>query len=599
MLYACFFRTLRSALAALLVAISWPAAAQPAVGSLHKEFLALGSGSSVALPAGGWEVVVSSAYTSGGGVPWQVYVLRNQTPDSVIPHLVVRQSTVTWRWGATGCQSAGATHFLPNEHGTRSNDLLNKCSRFFSIGDIKLWVEGLPQHADAGVRAWWQEAAPGLQDLRQRSGVSMLLGEFRVQLSNQRAVQIEALMYPPRGVRAGQFRQRAIDGRPDPEHDILSNWASIYIESLQKTFFDKKQQAIVPVAYTPNFQRGAGAPTGVAVAAPIPVPPAVTAPPTPAAAVAMATPAPAPATAAPPDASSERQRLESERRALEQERLKVAQQLDVMRQMLAKLQQENALATAARPQESPTRATPAPTGPVVYANRKALVIGNDHYAHVSKLNNAVADAEAMAKSLEAVGYRVTKHVNLDERRFKQVLRDFRQNVQGGDEVLFFFAGHGVQLGNANYLLPVDIRGDGEDQVKDESILLQKVLDEFDEKKAKFTLAVIDACRDNPFKTKGRAIGGRGLAPTSAATGQMVMFSAGAGQQALDRLGDQDKERNGLFTRIFVKEMQKPGLSVDRVLRNVRNEVVRLAKSVGHEQTPALYDQAVGEFYFRR
>jgi hypothetical protein len=145
---------------------------------------------------------------------------------------------------------------------------------------------------------------------------------------------------------------------------------------------------------------------------------------------------------------------------------------------------------------------------------------------------------------------------------------------------------------------VDIRGDGEDQVKDESILLQKVLDEFDEKKAKFTLAVIDACRDNPFKTKGRAIGGRGLAPTSAATGQMVMFSAGAGQQALDRLGDQDKERNGLFTRIFVKEMQKPGISVDRVLRNVRNEVVRLAKSVGHEQTPALYDQAIGEFYFR-
>ena len=117
--------------------------------------------------------------------------------------------------------------------------------------------------------------------------------------------------------------------------------------------------------------------------------------------------------------------------------------------------------------------------------------------------------------------------------------------------------------------------------------------------AKFTLAVIDACRNNPFPNKGRAIGGRGLAPTSAATGQMIMFSAGTGQQALDRLGDQDKERNGLFTRIFAKEMLKPGLSVDRVLRNVRNEVVRLAKTVGHEQTPALYDQAIGEFYFKQ
>jgi hypothetical protein len=609
-------RALRGALAALLISTALPAAAQPATGSIHRGFLALGSGSSVALPDGGWEVTASGAYNSAGGTPWQVYVLKSQTQDSAIPYLVVRQSTVSGRWGATACQ-AGATHFLASEHGTRPSELLNKCSRFHSIGDIKRWVENLPQHADAGARAWWQEAVPGLQELRQRPGVSVLLAEFRVQLFNQRAVQIEALLYPPRGVRAPVFRQRFIDGKPDPEHEILGNWASIYIESMQKTFFDKKPQAVMPVAYTPNLQR-TGADTALAAAPAAPAAPTpVAAPPAPAPIVIAAAPAPATAPAAPApvaalptpapaaaaNVNAERQRLESERRALEQERLQVAQQLDAMRQMLARLQQENAVAAAARAQEAQNRAAaapaPAPAAPVIYANRKALVIGNDNYAHVSKLINAAADAEAMAKSLEAVGYKVTKHLNLDERRFKQVLRDFRQNVQGGDEVLLFFAGHGVQLGNANYLLPIDIRGDGEDQVKDESILLQKVLDEFDEKKAKFTLAVIDACRDNPFKTKGRAIGGRGLAPTSAATGQMVMFSAGAGQQALDRLGDQDKERNGLFTRIFVKEMQKPGISVDRVLRNVRNEVVRLAKSVGHEQTPALYDQAVGEFYFKQ
>jgi hypothetical protein len=109
---------------------------------------------------------------------------------------------------------------------------------------------------------------------------------------------------------------------------------------------------------------------------------------------------------------------------------------------------------------------------------------------------------------------------------------------------------------------------------------------------------VDACRDNPFKTSGRSIGGRGLAPTTAATGQMIIFSAGSGQQALDKLGNADKNKNGLFTRVFIKEMQKPGLSVDRVLRNVRKEVVDLAKSVGHEQVPAIYDQVVGEFYFK-
>jgi hypothetical protein len=80
---------------------------------------------------------------------------------------------------------------------------------------------------------------------------------------------------------------------------------------------------------------------------------------------------------------------------------------------------------------------------------------------------------------------------------------------------------------------------------------------------------------------------------------MIIFSAGTGQQALDRLGPQDKNKNGVFTRVFVKEMLKPGISVDRVVRNVRNEVVELARSIGHEQVPAIYDQVVGEFFFNK
>lgn len=236
--------------------------------------------------------------------------------------------------------------------------------------------------------------------------------------------------------------------------------------------------------------------------------------------------------------------------------------------------------------------------PRVFANRKALVIGNDNYTDVSRLINAVADAQAMSQALKASGFTVIQHLNLDEKRFKAALRDFRQRIEPGDEVVVFFAGHGVQVANANYLLPTDIKGESEEQVRDEAILLQRILDDLQERRAKFALAVIDACRDNPFRGAGRALGGRGLAPTTAATGQMIMFSAGSGQQALDRLGKDDKERNGVFTRVFIREMSKPGVSVDRVLRNVRSEVVRLARSVGHEQTPALYDQAVGDFFFK-
>jgi Skp family chaperone for outer membrane proteins len=233
------------------------------------------------------------------------------------------------------------------------------------------------------------------------------------------------------------------------------------------------------------------------------------------------------------------------------------------------------------------------------ANRRALVIGNDTYKTVSKLLNAREDAKAIAASLITVGYQVTLKLDLNEKELKAALRAFSSQVQGGDEVLFFFAGHGVQLGAANYLLPTDIGSESEAQVKDEAIQLQRVLDDMTEKKAKFTLAVIDACRDNPFKTLDRAIGGRGLAPTTAATGQMIVFSAGTGQKALNRLSNNDKNKNGVFTRTLLKEIQKPGISIDRIVKNVRNEVAELAKTVGHEQVPAIYDQVLGDFYFKK
>jgi hypothetical protein len=233
------------------------------------------------------------------------------------------------------------------------------------------------------------------------------------------------------------------------------------------------------------------------------------------------------------------------------------------------------------------------------ANRKALVIGNDNYKSVAKLENAREDAKTIAANLSSVGYQVTLKLDLTEKEMKASLRTFASQVEGGDEVMFFFAGHGVQLGATNYLLPTDIGGESEAQVRDESIQLQRILDDMSDRKAKFTLAMIDACRDNPFKSSGRAIGGRGLAPTTAATGQMVIFSAGTGQQALDKLNNADKNKNGLFTRVFIQEMQKPSQSIDRVVKNVRNQVAELAKSVGHEQVPAIYDQVLGDFYFKK
>lgn len=628
------------------------ASGQPTVGRTYKDFLPLGSGASVALPEGNWEATHfatwSPTYTT-----WEVFTLKNLQPNPAVAFLVVRQATRMQKWGNNSCAQKIPNVYYYNEHGTTQNATLNKCSRSFVFGNIAPLIDvSFPTWTNIQ-KDWWNLAAPGLKDLAKYGNSSMMVSELDVQQYNGYRVRIEALIPLPKGFGLKKFRDDMDAGITRPESEMISTWNSIYIESIYKSFFEKKPQAIMAlnVPWTnsagqliPQTQTTVVAAASEPVKAPLPpavTPPKVEVAEAPAKSQAVTLPSPQPvavntpvvsaplisqivppvvvASAPPPVPSgpsaaelAERRRGEQERKLLEEEKNKVTQQLEAMRQMLAKLQKENEVAAAnaklAEANKAKAEAEAAKSKlaeaavlakPLVFANRKALVIGNDLYTDVSKLNNAAADANAMAIALDQVGYKVFKHLNLDEKKFKQAIRDFRANIQGGDEVLVFYAGHGVQLGSANYLLPIDIKGEGEDQVKDEAILLQKILDELEEKKTKFALAVIDACRDNPFKTKGRALGGRGLAPTSAATGQMVMFSAGSGQQALDRLSDKDPEKNGLFTRIFVKEMMKPGVSVDRVLRNVRTEVVRLAKSVGHEQTPALYDQAIGEFYFKQ
>lgn len=231
------------------------------------------------------------------------------------------------------------------------------------------------------------------------------------------------------------------------------------------------------------------------------------------------------------------------------------------------------------------------------AFRKALVIGIDGYKHIPRLATARQDAQAMTSSLSAAGFTVSQYLDIGEKDMRAALRKFAAEVEGGDEVAIFFAGHGVQLGGLNYLIPMDVSGESEGQLREDAIPLQRILDDMNDRKAKLTLAVIDACRDNPFRTAGRSIGNasRGLSPTTPATGQIVIFSAGNGQRALDSLGPQDRDRNGVFTRVFAQEMRKRGVPIDQVVRSARTEVVRLARSIGHEQVPAIYDQLVGEF----
>ncbi|MEY2632705.1 MAG: hypothetical protein RIR00_1359, partial [Pseudomonadota bacterium] len=232
--------------------------------------------------------------------------------------------------------------------------------------------------------------------------------------------------------------------------------------------------------------------------------------------------------------------------------------------------------------------------------RVALVIGNNDYQSVGKLEKAVNDAKAVSAELSKIGFEVIFMANAGQKKMNQGVNEFAQKVAGGGVGIFFFAGHGLQINNQNFLLPVDMDMPSElNDVDDQAVSLVRIQDKLADAKAKFTLLVIDACRNNPFPKKaGRSLGGtRGLAQPASPNGQIVLFSAGANQEALDKLSDSDGNPNGLFTREFLPMISTPGLSAADALKKVRSTVSQKAKNVGHDQNPALYDQTDGDFYF--
>jgi hypothetical protein len=241
------------------------------------------------------------------------------------------------------------------------------------------------------------------------------------------------------------------------------------------------------------------------------------------------------------------------------------------------------------------------SGVVLAAEKRvALVIGNNDYQNLPRLEKAVNDARAVSRELAKVGFDVIYLSNVGQKKMNQSVNEFTQKIAGGGVGVFFFAGHGLQINNQNFLLPVDMDMPKDpNDVDDQAVSVVRLQDKIADSKAKFSLLVLDACRDNPLPKKaGRSIGNsRGLAQPSSPTGQIVLFSAGANQQALDKLNDADNNPNGLFTREFLPMISTPGVSAVDALKRVRVSVSSKARSVGHDQQPALYDQTDGDFYF--
>jgi hypothetical protein len=238
--------------------------------------------------------------------------------------------------------------------------------------------------------------------------------------------------------------------------------------------------------------------------------------------------------------------------------------------------------------------------------RVAFVVGINSYKDLppqNQLQRAVGDAKLMRAAFRKLGFEVIPvSDDVTRREFAQAWQRYLKAIEPGSTAAFFFAGHGVQLQGANYLLPSDvpaIQVDSPELLKLEALNFTQLYSDILARKPKVSFLILDACRDNPFAQHyGRTVGGtRGLTTVKPIEGSFVLYSANADEEALDRLPDDPPdEENSVFTRTLVPVLLKPGVPLQEAARRVRRRVAELARRVGHKQWPSYYDGLTGNVY---
>lgn len=212
---------------------------------------------------------------------------------------------------------------------------------------------------------------------------------------------------------------------------------------------------------------------------------------------------------------------------------------------------------------------------LVWAGNVALVIGNSAYRSVETLPNPVNDANAVADALRTHGFDVTLATDLTRADMFNTLREFRDVADRADIAMVYYAGHGMEIGGRNYLVPIDARITDERDARLEMIELQDVMSQLSGA-TRMKTVVLDACRDNPFVTgmkradTGRNVG-RGLALVeNAGADTLIAYAAAAGEITPDGA----EGGNSPFTRAFLNAMDGPSLDIRLLLGSVRDELRR-------------------------
>lgn len=236
---------------------------------------------------------------------------------------------------------------------------------------------------------------------------------------------------------------------------------------------------------------------------------------------------------------------------------------------------------------APSPAATLPPAPSA-AQRVALVIGNGSYAG-SPLRNPVRDAHDVAEALRSTGFRVTLRENVGLRAMADAVRAFGDSLRGDDVALFYFAGHGVQVRDRNYLIPVDADIQREDEIPYASLDVNQILDKMERARSRVNIVILDACRNNPFARSFRGLS-QGLAQMEAPVGTLIAYATAPGKVALDG----ERNRNGIYTAHLLSNLRTPGLAVELMFKRVREGVTRATNGA---QTPWESSSLRGEFAF--
>ena len=217
--------------------------------------------------------------------------------------------------------------------------------------------------------------------------------------------------------------------------------------------------------------------------------------------------------------------------------------------------------------------------------RNALVIGNSDYIN-TPLRNPAHDAEDMAAALTKLGFTVIKQVNVSRVQFRSAVRDFGDRIKKGGVGLFFYAGHGLQLEGENYLVPVDADIQRDFDVKDQCISANYVLDAMSYAGNRLNIVILDACRNNPFRSL-RAVRG-GLAQMNAPPGSLIAFATAPGSVAQDGVS-----RNGLYTSKLLAYLDQPGVELTNLFNRVGREVMSASQN---QQVPWINHSPLPDFF---